>query len=180
VVLQRHVEHELRALVGFQQVEHVVVGGAVGGEPAQRVGVRERPLVCELVEAQLLVHAVATPVRALGGVHGMGGVSERREVRHEALRSVKVVQHVGVHAAAEVPHARSREELELAVARAPAERRRVCVARFERLGRDIVVMGGTRVGAGQARVAREVGERLVHDRDDGRGFGAVRHARAIV
>ena len=148
-----------------RDAEHEVVGFAVGDEAAQRVGAVEGRYVVEGVEAQLGVHPVAPPVRGVGGMRGAGGVAERGKVRGQVVVAVQVVEHVGVHVGAEMPHARSREELELAVAGARPEGRGVGGAPGERVvpSGDLAKARRLRVGPRKALEAREVGERLVHD-----------------
>ena len=167
MVLYGDVEDELRSRSLFHEVEHVVVRLAVRGEAAQRLGALERGDVVERVEAQLAIHAVAPPVGGVGRVYGARGVAQGLEVRDQVLVAAQVVEHVGIHAVAEVSHARSREELELAVARPRAERRRVGGAPCERLLRQFVVVRGPCRRACEALEPRKVGKRLVHDGYDG-------------
>ena len=183
VVLDGDIEDELGPLSLVDLLQHALVGGAIRDEVAEGVGVFHGGDVVERVESELLVDAVAPPVGRLGRVNRMGAVPQAAEVGGEVVHPFQIVEHVGVHAAAHVAHGGAGEELELAVAGAPAHGRDVHVARGQGIVGHLVEERRRGVCSLKAGVFGEIGERLVHDGDDvgavvGECFGLFRRCIA--
>ena len=166
MVLHRHVEDELRIAVGVQQLQDLLVGGAVRHHAAQLIGALEVVDGEELVEAELAVDVLAVPVGGVVGVHGGGVVAQLLELRRQVLGLREVVDGVGVDTAAQVGHGVAGKVLELRVGRAATVRAYVQYAALEAVGEALEVDRSLVVGV-QVLVDGEVGERLVHDGDDG-------------
>ena len=166
MVLHRHVEDELRIAVGVQQLQDLLVGGAVRHHAAQLIGALEVVDGEELVEAELAVDVLAVPVGGVVGVHGGGVVAQLLELRRQVLGLREVVDGVGVDTAAQVGHGVAGKVLELRVGRAATVRAYVQHAALEAVGEALEVDRSLVVGV-QVLVDGEVGEGLVHDGDDG-------------
>lgn len=179
MVLDGDVEDELGPFVRIDFLQHALVGGAVRDKVAERVGPLHGGDVVELVESELLVDAVSSPVGRLGRVDGVGAVAQGAEVGGEVVYPFQIVEHVGVHAAAHVAHGGAGEELELAVAGAPTHGRHVHLACGQGVVGHLVEERRGGVRALKARIGGEIRERLVHDGDDvgpvvGECFGLLR------
>ena len=179
-----HVEDELRPFAFIHDLKDFVVGRSVRHHVAEIFGAIEARDVEKFVEPELLVDAIAAPVLRIGGVDGARGIADRFQIRCQVVNAFEVIEHIGVHARPQKTHARSREELELAVARAAAHRRHIDIARGNgsRVRRE---GNGAVVAFRQLRIRRNVGIRFVHDGDDGGahvgvgGFGGAYHAGVV-